>query len=94
MASSTLSTTTGDSPSPLQRAPARRQSRGQQQYSDNQTYPYAFHPRDDSVLLHVQRLIVLAIFSPLMVLSWVRTCNACLRWSRSSPSSASNRHGA
>lgn len=44
------------------------------------TYPYAFHPRDDSLRAHVQRLILLAIFSPLMVLNWVRLmiagCNA------------------
>lgn len=51
---------------------ARRLSRGQQQYSDPQTYPYAFHPRDDSLRAHLSNLIFLTVFSPLIVLNWVR----------------------
>lgn len=53
-------------------AGGRRLSRGQQQYSDPQTYPYAFHPRDDSLQAHVKRLVLLFFFSPLIVLNWVR----------------------
>lgn len=52
--------------------PSRRLSRGQRQYDDPQTYPYSYHPRDDSLRAHVQRLVFLAFFSPLLVLNWVR----------------------
>lgn len=70
--SNTTSTSITTSPQRASGGSSRRLSRGQQQYSDPQTYPYAFHPRDDSLRSHAYRLVFLAVFSPLIVLNWVR----------------------